>query len=87
MMESLFSSSHYGWALFVGYLVFEKLLKASFAFDPNVFEEAKRYGKLTVLTVLMNPDLTMGDELEGMRSPIEQLFDISMYYFLNKKHK
>jgi adenine-specific DNA-methyltransferase len=32
-------------------------------FDPHVSEEAKRYGKLTVLTARMNPDLAMGDEL------------------------
>ena len=34
-----------------------------FAFDPHVTEEAKRYGKLTVLPAKMNPDLAMGDEL------------------------
>src|SRR6185312_3755903 len=34
-----------------------------FAFDPHVAEEAKRYGKLTVLPAKMNPDLAMGDEL------------------------
>jgi len=28
-----------------------------------VSEEAKRYGKLTVLPTKMNPDLAMGDEL------------------------
>jgi len=33
------------------------------AFDPHVNEEAKQYGKLTVLMARINPDLTMGDEL------------------------
>jgi len=44
----------------VGYDV---LLICGFAFDPHVSEEAKRYGKLQVLTTRMNPDLSMGDEL------------------------
>jgi adenine-specific DNA-methyltransferase len=44
----------------VGY---DLLLVAGFAFDPHVAEEAKRYGKLTVLPVKMNPDLAMGDDL------------------------
>jgi adenine-specific DNA-methyltransferase len=30
---------------------------------PHVSEEAKQYGKLTVLMARMNPDLSMGDEL------------------------
>ncbi|MBI3404945.1 MAG: site-specific DNA-methyltransferase, partial [Acidobacteria bacterium] len=42
---------------------FDMLLVCGFAFDPHVSEEAKRYGKLTVLTPRMNPDLAMGDEL------------------------
>jgi adenine-specific DNA-methyltransferase len=42
---------------------FDVLLVCGFAFDPSVSEEAKRYGKLTVLPVRMNPDLSMGDEL------------------------
>jgi adenine-specific DNA-methyltransferase len=42
---------------------FDLLLVCGFAFDPHVSEEAKRYGKLTVLTPRMNPDLSMGDEL------------------------
>ncbi len=42
---------------------FDILLVCGFAFDPHVAEEAKRYGKLTVLSVKMNPDLSMGDEL------------------------
>jgi adenine-specific DNA-methyltransferase len=42
---------------------FELLLVCGFAFDPHVSEEAKRYGKLTVLIARMNPDLSMGDEL------------------------
>lgn len=44
----------------VGYDV---LVICGFAFDPHVSEEAKRYGKLQVLTARMNPDLSMGDEL------------------------
>jgi len=39
------------------------LIVCGFAFDPHVSEEIKRYGKLTVLPVKMNPDLAMGDEL------------------------
>jgi len=42
---------------------FDILLVCGFAFDPSVNEEAKRYGRLTVLPVRMNPDLSMGDEL------------------------
>jgi adenine-specific DNA-methyltransferase len=42
---------------------FDLLVVCGFAFDPHVSEEAKRYGKLTVLTARMNPDLAMGDEL------------------------
>jgi adenine-specific DNA-methyltransferase len=42
---------------------FDLLLVCGFAFDPHVSEEAKRYGKLTVLPVRMNPDLSMGKEL------------------------
>jgi adenine-specific DNA-methyltransferase len=42
---------------------FDLLLVCGFAFDPSVSEEAKRYGKLTVLPVKMNPDLAMGDDL------------------------
>jgi adenine-specific DNA-methyltransferase len=44
----------------VGY---DLLIVCGFAFDPHVSEEAKRYGKLQVLTARMNPDLSMGDEL------------------------
>ena len=44
-------------------LGFDLLLVCAFAFDPSVTEEAKRYGKLTILPVKMNPDLAMGDEL------------------------
>jgi adenine-specific DNA-methyltransferase len=44
----------------VGY---DLLLVCGFAFDPHVAEEAKRYGKLTVLAARMNPDLAMGSEL------------------------
>ena len=42
---------------------FDLLIVCGFAFDPHVSEEAKRYGKLTVLITRMNPDLAMGDEL------------------------
>jgi len=42
---------------------FDLLIVCGFAFDPHVAEEAKRYGKLTVLPTKMNPDLAMGDEL------------------------
>ncbi|HXU40321.1 MAG TPA: site-specific DNA-methyltransferase [Blastocatellia bacterium] len=42
---------------------FDLLVVCGFAFDPHVAEEAKRYGKLTVLPARMNPDLAMGDEL------------------------
>jgi adenine-specific DNA-methyltransferase len=42
---------------------FDLLIVCGFSFDPHVSEEAKRYGKLTVLTVRMNPDLSMGDDL------------------------
>ena len=42
---------------------FDMLILCGFAFDPHVSEEAKRYGKLTVLITRMNPDLAMGDEL------------------------
>ncbi len=42
---------------------FDLLVVCGFAFDPHVSEEAKRYGKLTILTARMNPDLAMGEEL------------------------
>jgi adenine-specific DNA-methyltransferase len=42
---------------------FDLLIVCGFAFDPHVSEEVKRYGKLTVQTARMNPDLAMGDEL------------------------
>ncbi len=42
---------------------FDLLIVCGFAFDPHVSEEAKRYGKLTVLITRMNPDLAMGDDL------------------------
>ncbi len=42
---------------------FDLLLACGFAFDPHVAEEVKRFGKLTVLPVRMNPDLWMSDEL------------------------
>lgn len=42
---------------------YDLLILCGFAFDPHVSEEAKRYGKLTILVTKMNPDLAMGDEL------------------------
>jgi len=42
---------------------FDLLVVCGFAFDPHVSEEAKHFGKLTVLMARMNPDLAMGDEL------------------------
>jgi adenine-specific DNA-methyltransferase len=44
-------------------LGFDILVVCGFAFDPHVAEEAKRYGRLTVLPAKMATDLTMGDEL------------------------
>ncbi|MHC4621661.1 MAG: site-specific DNA-methyltransferase, partial [Planctomycetota bacterium] len=41
---------------------YDLLLVCGFAFDPHVSEEAKRYGKLTVLPTTINADLQMGDE-------------------------
>ena len=42
---------------------FDMLVVCGFAFDSHVAEEVKRYGSLTVLPAMMNPDLVMGDEL------------------------
>jgi adenine-specific DNA-methyltransferase len=44
-------------------LGYDLLIVCGFAFDPGVFEESKRYGKLQVLITRMNPDLLLGDEL------------------------
>ena len=41
---------------------YDLLIVCGFAFDPHVSEEAKRYGKLTVLPTRINADLQMGDE-------------------------
>ena len=41
---------------------YDLLLVCGFAFDPHVSEEAKKYGKLTVLPTRINADLQMGDE-------------------------
>ncbi len=46
----------------VGY---DTLIVCGFAFDPHVAEEARRYGKLTVLSARMNPDLLIGDTLKN----------------------
>jgi adenine-specific DNA-methyltransferase len=42
---------------------FDVLVVCGFAFDPYVNEDAKQYGRLTVLPTKMNPDLAMGEEL------------------------
>jgi adenine-specific DNA-methyltransferase len=42
---------------------FDLLIVCGFALDPHVSEETKRYGRLTVLTPRMNPDMLMGDGL------------------------
>jgi adenine-specific DNA-methyltransferase len=47
---------------------FDLLLVLGFAFDPHVAEEAKRYGKLTVLPVRLNPDLMMGKLLKQTKA-------------------
>lgn len=44
-------------------LGYDVLVVCGFAFEPNVNEETKRYGKLQVLITRMNPDLLLGDEL------------------------
>jgi len=41
---------------------FDVLVVCGFAFDPHVSEEAKRYGKLTVLPTEINKDLQLGGE-------------------------
>jgi adenine-specific DNA-methyltransferase len=45
---------------------FDILIVWGFAFDPHVAEEAKRYGKLTVLPARMNPDLLIGTGNEAL---------------------
>ena len=47
-------------------LGFDILIVCGFAFDPHVAEEAKRYGKLTVLPARMNPDLLIGTGNESL---------------------
>jgi len=44
-------------------LGYDLLIVCGFAFDPNVQEESKRYGKLQVLVTRMNSDLLLGDDL------------------------
>jgi hypothetical protein len=51
---------------------FDLLLVCGLAFDPYVSEEAKRYGKLTVLPVRMNPDLSMGGDSRRRRHSCRQ---------------
>jgi adenine-specific DNA-methyltransferase len=41
---------------------FDLLVVCGFAFDPHVSEEARRYGKLTVMPTKINADLQMGSE-------------------------
>jgi adenine-specific DNA-methyltransferase len=45
---------------------FDILIVCGFAFDPHVAEEAKRYGRLTVLPVRVNPDLLIGTGNESL---------------------
>ena len=45
---------------------FDILIVCGFAFDPHVAEEAKRYGKLTVLAARMNLDLLIGTGNESL---------------------
>ncbi len=45
---------------------FDILIVCGFSFDPHVAEEAKRYGKLTVLPARMNPDLLIGTGNESL---------------------
>ncbi len=42
---------------------FDLLVVLGFAFDPHVTQEAREYGRLTVLPARINPDLQMGDHL------------------------
>jgi adenine-specific DNA-methyltransferase len=42
---------------------FDCLVVCGFAFDPYVGDEAKQFGRLSVLNARMNPDLAMGEEL------------------------
>jgi adenine-specific DNA-methyltransferase len=42
---------------------YDLLVVCGFAFDPHVAEEVKRYGRLAVQIVRMNPDLLMGEDL------------------------
>ena len=42
---------------------FETLIVCGYAFDPMIGEEARTYGRLTILPTRMNADLSMGDEL------------------------
>ncbi len=42
---------------------FDLLIVCGFALDPHAAEETRRYGRLTVLTPRMNPDMLMGDGL------------------------
>ncbi len=41
---------------------YDLLIICGFAFDPHVSEEARRYGKLTVLPTRINADLMLGEE-------------------------
>ena len=43
--------------------VFDLLVICGMAFDPHVYEEAKRFPNLNIILPRMNADLSMGDEL------------------------
>ncbi len=43
--------------------VFDLLVICGMAFDPHVYEEAKRYPNLNIILPRMNADLSMGDDL------------------------
>jgi len=47
---------------------FDLLIVCGFAFDPLVSEEAKKYGRLTVLPTRINNDLAMGEALKKTAS-------------------
>ncbi|HLB25417.1 MAG TPA: HEPN domain-containing protein, partial [Nitrospirota bacterium] len=55
-MENLFSNGHYVWALFIGHLVVEKLLKAYYVQEVNV--EAPRSHDLLKIAEKARLDLT-----------------------------
>ena len=52
---------------------YKAVLVCGFAFDPHVWEEGRdverQVGKMKLLLVRMNPDLSMGDELLKKTGP------------------